>query len=652
MADVTKTVAIVFKGEDQATAAVDKLKAGIKDVGDEAQQAGTKTRDAADEIDKLGKKTDAVANLKTAFAALAGSIVAKDFVEANVSAERFEKALVLLKGSTTAAAEEFKYISGLANTLGLNVRETGDAYVQLVAATKGTNLEGQATREIFEAVNKAMSSLGKSSADTQGALLAISQIVSKGNVSMEELRGQLGERLPGAFGIAAKSMGLTTQELQNLVESGQLTAEEFLPKFAQALRENFGDTSYVEGFEASLNRMKNALNEAYVDLGKSGVFSVLIDGLKLATAAVTGFVAAVTFLNEALRPVERRNGLSFAENWDQALARAAEKTRSAGEAISATNKNLQGAAEAGKKAGDAVSEGMSEAERAAKKAKEESSLLDKQLRALNVDPKKIKDPLFDVVKAFEELARNPAVKGDQIFAGFEAALKKAKTLQDLGGLGSELVTAFAKGKLSSEEFAKATELLATAQDKVQKGLEKTSGSAKAQDEALRKQAEAAEKAKEKAQQYALELEKLASNERIKLIEARVTLNVAQIEAQSKQVIAAFESINASINSSGDVLKSVFGLLEKPLDSSARNQLFEQIEKENKFREQSFKLQKELTEAQIKMIYAQLRAMEKGDSLIKIDGAGLQPHLEAFMWEILKSIQVRVNEQGLKMLLGV
>ena len=38
-------------------------------------------------------------------------------------------------------------------------------------------------------------------------------------------------------------------------------------------------------------------------------------------------------------------------------------------------------------------------------------------------------------------------------------------------------------------------------------------------------------------------------------------------------------------------------------------------------------------------------------MIKVDGAGLQPHLEAFMWEVLKAIQVRVNADGLKMLLG-
>ena len=79
---------------------------------------------------------------------------------------------------------------------------------------------------------------------------------------------------------------------------------------------------------------------------------------------------------------------------------------------------------------------------------------------------------------------------------------------------------------------------------------------------------------------------------------------------------------------------------------------DQVEKENEHRDRSFELQKELTEAQIAQMKAQTDALLKGDGLIKIDGAGLKPHLEAFMWEILSEIQVKVNKDGLKMLLGV
>jgi hypothetical protein len=50
--------------------------------------------------------------------------------------------------------------------------------------------------------------------------------------------------------------------------------------------------------------------------------------------------------------------------------------------------------------------------------------------------------------------------------------------------------------------------------------------------------------------------------------------------------------------------------------------------------------------------AKLDAMKSGEALIQIDGAGLQPHLEAFMWEILAAVQIRVNEEGHAMLFGI
>ena len=77
----------------------------------------------------------------------------------------------------------------------------------------------------------------------------------------------------------------------------------------------------------------------------------------------------------------------------------------------------------------------------------------------------------------------------------------------------------------------------------------------------------------------------------------------------------------------------------------------ELDKESKRRDEALKLQKDLTKAQIRMMEAQTDAINNGDGLIKVYGAGLQPHLEAFMWEILKAIQVRVNADGLKMLLG-
>ena len=163
-----------------------------------------------------------------------------------------------------------------------------------------------------------------------------------------------------------------------------------------------------------------------------------------------------------------------------------------------------------------------------------------------------------------------------------------------------------------------------------------------------------DKAKDAAKEsdnFRIKMEEIASNERIKNIEAYVSLNVADLEAQTKQVEAAFESINTTVNSTGDLLGSLFGDLGKA-DTFTKLQIIEQIEAENKRRDAALQLQKELTQAQIESIKAKTRALDRGDSILKIDGTGLAPQLEAFMWEVLKAIRVRANADFADYLLGI
>lgn len=167
-------------------------------------------------------------------------------------------------------------------------------------------------------------------------------------------------------------------------------------------------------------------------------------------------------------------------------------------------------------------------------------------------------------------------------------------------------------------------------------------------------AEETKKAEDATKKWNEEVAKMNFQEKLKLIESQTKIMTAQIEADAKKTVAAFESISATMESTGDVLSSLFGMFKdfSSMDWAAIDLIKDQIERENKLREDAFKLQKSLTEAQIAQMKAQTDALLKGDGLIKIDGAGLKPHLEAFMWEILRAIQVKVNKDGLKMLLGV
>lgn len=161
------------------------------------------------------------------------------------------------------------------------------------------------------------------------------------------------------------------------------------------------------------------------------------------------------------------------------------------------------------------------------------------------------------------------------------------------------------------------------------------------------------KAEEQQRKWREEVEKMKFEEKLKLIEQQTKIMTAQIEADSRKAVAAFESIGITVQDTGKLLGDLFGLLANSgtMDWSSLRRIEDQIDLENKRRGEALDLQKRLTEAQLAQMKAQTDALLKGDGLIKIDGAGLQPHLEGFMWEILRTIQVKVNKDGLKLLLG-
>lgn len=169
-------------------------------------------------------------------------------------------------GSTEAAGAQMQWVKGLAEELGLEVRSLANGYAQLASATKNIGFTTGQTQQVFKGVAAAAAKMNLSTDETNGVLLALSQIAGKGKVSMEELRGQLGERLTPAMAIAAKSMGVTTAELEKMVESG-ISAEAFLPKFGAAMEEAFAG---AESAQASVNRLKNQFDELLLKFGEEG----------------------------------------------------------------------------------------------------------------------------------------------------------------------------------------------------------------------------------------------------------------------------------------------------------------------------------------------------------------------------------------------
>ena len=226
--------------------------------------------------------TSAVGAAKLAIAAWGAALVyaGNAALEAALRMDRLDKAYTSITGSAQGARGQLAFFQETADRLGLQFQSTALSARTFFAAGKGSSLEPQ-LNTIFEAVSSAGAALALSQDDIQGAFLALGQMISKGKVQAEELRGQLGERLPGAFQMAARAMSMTTAELDKFMADGKLTAEDLLPRLAKVLRDEYGAAAEVaaQGMQGAVNRLSTEW-----ELFKAG----LIDS----DAAVTGINAA------------------------------------------------------------------------------------------------------------------------------------------------------------------------------------------------------------------------------------------------------------------------------------------------------------------------------------------------------------------------
>lgn len=223
--------------------------------------------------------------------------IALGIVEAQASADKLRNSLTFATGSQRGAAADIEYLRKVTNTLGLEFGSAATAYAKLSASAQGTAVSHRQVRDIFESVAKASTVMGLSAEETNGALLAISQMMSKGTVQAEELRGQLGERLPGAFNIAARAMGKSTAELGKMLEQGQVISSDFLPKFAAELTRTLGDApeKAANSAQAAMNRMTGAwqqAKQAFADTGAGGAVVALLSGAATSMQRFADGVAA------------------------------------------------------------------------------------------------------------------------------------------------------------------------------------------------------------------------------------------------------------------------------------------------------------------------------------------------------------------------
>lgn len=220
------------------------------------------------------------------------------------------RARITLKNVSTDArefAESERWLIELGNKYGQSINNLERSFGKFLAASRGAGVEIDTVKDIFQGLTQAVSSFGLSSADANLAFLAVEQMMGKGVVSAEELRRQLGERIPTAMTAMARAVGEvngtdgTIRALQKELKAGAINSAEVMGVFVKNLRELSG-TPDLDNLETSYNRLGNKLREIVIDWDitsklKGIVDSVIgfLDLLKNHFLAVVGAIAGAGF---------------------------------------------------------------------------------------------------------------------------------------------------------------------------------------------------------------------------------------------------------------------------------------------------------------------------------------------------------------------
>ena len=271
----------------------------------------------------------------------------RQFIASVVQLDTFRRAMNAVYKDTALVASQLEFLRKTAADGGVGVGGLSDSFVKFSASMKSANVPVQQSNELFASLTRAAGSLGLGAERTSLALDALGQIASKGVVSMEELRQQLGDSLPGALSLTAKGLGITDAELVKLVESGNLAARDFFPAFTRGLQELHGET---EGLIPTWERLKNAFTLAAQNAGDAGWLEILTAGLKALGLAAAAVLLPLNAFIETMGALARSAGIlagalatgtnpmnELNELWAKSAERQAKLTEAFGATITGVN---------------------------------------------------------------------------------------------------------------------------------------------------------------------------------------------------------------------------------------------------------------------------------------------------------------------------
>ncbi|EIQ4376848.1 TPA: tape measure protein [Escherichia coli] len=182
-------------------------------------------------------------------------------MEVGLKKEASQRAAQFVLGDE-GAKRATEFVKNLADSSGVDQIETLSSFAKFSAGAGDMNADQK--ESLFSNVIGTSRLMGLSTDEINGILKAFEQMASKGKIQAEELRGQLGDRMAGAFQLFARSLGMTTEELDKAMKDGKVLSKDVLPKVSAEMGRMIdkagGWEKIINSTQTQLGRLSNSWN--------------------------------------------------------------------------------------------------------------------------------------------------------------------------------------------------------------------------------------------------------------------------------------------------------------------------------------------------------------------------------------------------------
>jgi tape measure domain-containing protein len=280
--------------QERLTRAARQSTEAVKRLGDAAKKAGDGGNSAAkgfalfrDEgrttLSLVQRIRGELLALTAAYVGLQGVLsLAQGSLQASVQAEGLTNTLAFaLGGDGAQVVQQIEYLRKEADRLGISFEQASSAYAKFAAAAVKSGAPIQESQFIFESFSEVARVINLTPDQLNGLFNALGQSFSKGKIQAEELRQQIGERLPGAFAFAQEALADVFPNLDKALEQGLVGAENILV-IAESIRRAAANQlpNAIKSLDAEQQRFNNSVLFFKKEIADSGFADAYINLLK------------------------------------------------------------------------------------------------------------------------------------------------------------------------------------------------------------------------------------------------------------------------------------------------------------------------------------------------------------------------------------